>query len=80
MGHEFESRYRLHKNQASRLGSFCFAAIAQLVEQRLPKPQVTGSSPACRSDNKEDNLDNQDNKKTTNNTNNKDNQDNQDNI
>ncbi len=26
------------------------AAIAQLVEHRLPKPRVTGSSPACRSD------------------------------
>ena len=25
------------------------AAIAQLVEHRLPKPRVTGSSPACRS-------------------------------
>ena len=57
----------------------CFAAIAQLVEQRLPKPQVTGSSPACRSDNKEDNHD-KDNKKTTNNTNNTNNKDNQDNL
>ena len=28
---------------------FYFAVIAQLVEQRLPKPQVTGSSPAYRS-------------------------------
>lgn len=25
------------------------AVVAQLVEHRLPKPRVTGSSPACRS-------------------------------
>ena len=26
-----------------------YAAIAQLVEHSLPKPEVTGSNPACRS-------------------------------
>ena len=42
----YERRARIH----FCLSSFSFfAVIAQLVEQRLPKPQVTGSSPAYRS-------------------------------
>ena len=47
MGQDFESRYRLLKGD--QLGPLSYAVIAQLVEQRLPKPQVAGSSPVYRS-------------------------------
>ena len=44
-----ESRYRLLKGTRLSTGSFFNAVIAQLVEQRLPKPQVAGPSPVYRS-------------------------------
>ena len=52
MGHEFESRYRLFSyTRDSKPQKACkaHAVIAQLVERRLPKPNVAGSSPVYRS-------------------------------
>ena len=43
--------YAVNTSVFSKFAADIFAAVAQLVEHRLPKPRVAGSSPVCRSTN-----------------------------